>query len=140
MNFPNSKINGLINKTSCPKSKFTGLINETSFGCLSGDILIPSDLINEEIRQKLEEFKFKRHIKGYSTKGYSINPTTVKTILIEYWQQRDPEKYERACKLKNPSNPSEILCHKGGRVRCSKKIRKSHKKSIRARKTRKYRR
>ena len=120
---------------SCPRSKFRGLINELSVGCLSGGIIIPPDLINEEIKQKLEEFKFKRQ-----THGYSINPTKVKTILIEYWQQRDPEKYERACKLKNPNNPSEILCHMGGRVRCSKKIRKSHKKSIRARKTRKYRR
>jgi hypothetical protein len=120
---------------SCPRSKFRGLINELSVGCLSGGIIIPPDLINEEIKQKLEEFKFRR-----LNKGHSINPTKVKTILIEYWQQRDPEKYKRACKLQNPNDPSEILCPMGGRVRRSKKIRKSHKKSRRARKTRKYRR
>ena len=106
-----------------------------SVGCLSGGIIIPPDLINEEIKQKLEEFRFKRQ-----THGYSINSTNVKTILIEYWQHRDPEKYKRACNLKNPNNPSENLCPIGGRVCRSKKIRKSYKKSIRARKTRKYRR
>ena len=91
--------------------------------CTIGSVKVPPYLLNPEVVSMLN--KRKQSLGGMLTRH------DVKQTLVEYWAYRDQRLYAKALKLPEGN---------GGARRRSKKMRKSHKKSRHARKSRKYRR